>query len=63
MNIKNVISISTIMINLKNPVFFILSTKTVFEVLSKHNGALYISESFALNLYIFFYKNDLCFTH
>ena len=42
MNIQNTININTIM----------LSTEKSFETLPKHNGAAFISECFALNLYI-----------
>ena len=31
---------------------FILSAEKSFETLPKHNGAAFISETFALNLYI-----------
>ena len=35
-----------------NPVFFILLIVKVFEMLPKHNGYGFISEFFALNIYI-----------
>ena len=35
-----------------NPVFFILLIVKVFEMLHKHNGYGFISEFFALNIYI-----------
>ena len=45
-----------ILINLKiidiSIYFFKLSTEKSFETLPKHNGTTFISESFALNLYI-----------
>ena len=37
---------------LNNPVFFILSAEIPIEIYTKHNGDAFISESFALNLYI-----------
>ena len=35
-----------------NPFFFTLSVVKSFETLPIHNGAAFISETFALNLYI-----------
>ena len=36
-----------------NPAFFMLSTGKSFEILPKHNGCGFVSESYALNWYIF----------
>ena len=35
---------------LYNPAFFTLSNEKSFDTLPKHNGAAFISESFAFNL-------------